>query len=245
MYRAATRVVDKITMLRFVLGLLLVSGGAFGASPTWDDPRLTAVKGELQATWALAARDGVPETLLEDKLHEGLAKSVPAARLAQVLAAFEVSLAEAVKLSKLQNPPPALLKALVEAKNAGAQPRDLELVLHAANPRGAAMTLRAIDVITDLSQRGFPPAPAARAVATVVEKNPRGLEQIPAAAQQATRAKATATEALDAIARAADKGLGPDHALEMLGKTPPGQDDRGPNRETSGQRGVNHGKGKL
>jgi hypothetical protein len=231
-------------MFRFLLGLMLLSGGALGALPS-DDPRLASVKSELASTWASAARDGVPETVLEDKLREGLAKNVPAARLLQVLQGLETALAEAERLSArdVPHPPAALLKALVEARSAGAQARDLELLVHAGASRSGAALVRAIDVVTDLSQRGFPPAAASHTVATVLAKNPRAVDQIAAAAQHA-RLRVTPTEALDAISRAANQGLGPDHALDMINKQPPGQDDRGPNRETSGQRGEKSEKGK-
>jgi hypothetical protein len=229
-------------MLRAVFGLLLLSGSALGA--LLEDPRLAAVKPELTSTWALAARDGVPETILDDKLREGLAKNVPAARLALVLQSLEIALAEAVKLTAgVPQPSPGLLKAIVEARSAGAPPRELELLIHAGAARGSVALMRAVDVVTDLSQRGFPTSEAAHTVTTVLSKNPRAVGEIPLAAQQA-RSKVTPAEALDAIARAADRGLGPDHALDVISKQPPGQDDRGPNRETSGQRGINHGKGK-
>lgn len=236
-------------MYRMVLALmLLVAEGRAnaGAPAVLGDARLAPAAPQLAEVWAAAARDGVPESILNDKLNEGLAKGVPAARIALVIRTLESSLAEAQKqlAGHVSSPPPALLKAMVEARNAGADKRDLETLLAAGAPRGAQALTRALDVLTDLAQRGFPVAAAVRAVSAVVAQNPRGLDQITARAQALTRNGVTRAEALDAIAR------GPqDHAAEApgQGKAPPGLDnDRGPNRESSSQRGpgFQHGRGK-
>jgi hypothetical protein len=229
MYRAPSSIVDPSTMVRCITILLLSSLPALGAVP--DDPRLAQVRPQLAEVLTAAARDGVPESILGDKLQEGLAKNVPPARLAEALRSYEGRLAEAVKLAPGSDA--ALLKAIVEARAAGVEARELAPIIKSRSSRG-------LDVVTDLVQRGFPAGQSARTVAAVLEKNPRQVERI-AAAAQSLATKVSRAEALDAITRAAQKGVGPDRA------EPPGHsDDRGPDRESSGQRGpgYQHGKGK-
>jgi hypothetical protein len=230
MYRAHPSLVDLDTMVRLVIVQMLLSLPAFAGVS--DDARLAPVKAQLDQAYTAAARDGVPVSLLDDKLAEGLAKNVPPARLAAFIGTYETRLTEAAALAKTASTP-ALLKAIVEARAAGATGHDLEPLV----ARGA----HAVDVLTDLAQRGFPPAQAASIVAKVASKNPRQLDRL-AAVAQSLAARLGPVEALDAIGRAADRGLGPDRAPDFAGRP----DDRGPNRDTSGQRGpgFQHGKGK-
>jgi hypothetical protein len=224
-------------MGRFIAISLLLPLSAFGAAP--KDPRLAPVQPQIEQIFTAALRDGVPEQILVDKMNEGLAKNVLAPKLAQVLLGYEGRLAEAVNLAQNPAAPPSLLKALVEARTAGAAANDLVPVLLAS--RDLAAVSRALDVVTDLLQRGFPADRSARTVASVLARNPRQLERI-AASALSLASRVSRWEALDAIDRAAGKGLGPDHAAEVLGHS----DDRGPDRESSGQRGpgYQHGKGK-
>ncbi len=249
MYRARSLLVDQFTMARLCMALALLLAPARAAAGVPDDPRLVPARAELESAFAAAVRDGVPEIILTDKVREGLAKGIPAAKVAVVVRALEVSLAEAVRQISphVPTPPPSLLKAAVEARAAGAPPREVDALLRAGAARGAPALTRALDVVTDLSQRGFPPAGASRAVAAVVAREPRGVDRIVTEAQALSgQSGVTRAEALDAIARAAALGLGVDRAAEALGHSSPGLDDRGPNRETSSQRGPgkDHGKGK-
>jgi hypothetical protein len=233
-------------MVRLGLTLLLLAGrGAAAATP--DDARLNPARAQLETVFAAAARDGVPESILSDKVKEGLAKGVPAARIALVVRTLEQSLADGARQAapRFSPPPPSLLKAMVAARAAGAQPRELEALLNAGAQLGASTVTRALDVLTDLAQRGFPTAAAARAVAAVESKSPRELERIsPQAQSLSSKGGLARAEALDAIARAAKQGLGVDRAAEATGHDPPGLEnkDRGPNRESSGQRGPGNGK---
>jgi hypothetical protein len=231
-YRGTPSLVDLYTMVRLVIVQMLVALPAFAGVA--DDPRLLPVRATVDQAYAGAARDGVPVSLLDDKLREGLAKSVPPARLAAFLGDYETRLAEAAALAKPANSP-SLLKAIVEARAAGVQPRDLQPVI----TRGA----HAVDVVTDLAQRGFAPAQVASTVAKVAQKDPRQLDRLAAVAQSLS-ARVGRAEALDAIGRAADRGLGPDRAPDFTAR--PSYDDRGPDRDTTGQRGpgYQHGKGK-
>jgi hypothetical protein len=249
MYPPQRSVVDPYTMARMCIALLLLLGSArsLGAPP--EDARLTPARAELEGAFAAAARDGVPESILSDKVREGLAKGVPAARIAQVVRELERSAAEAERQVKPQvkAAPPSLLKALMAARAAGAPREELDGVLRQNAARGTPAVEHALDVLADLAQHGYPAQAAARAVSAVLAREPRALERVPAEAQSlAARTGATRAEALDAIARAAEKGLTLSHAAEALGHGAPGLDDHGPDRETSSQRGPgrDHGQGK-
>jgi hypothetical protein len=231
MYRRHRWLVDPITMDRFVIVLMCFSLPALAGVP--DDARLGPVRAQLDQVYAAAARDGVPESLLDDKLREGLAKSVEPARLAAFLGGYEARLAEAVAVTR--SSAPQLLKSWVEARSMGAEARDLMPLVSRPS------AVRSLDAVTDLAQRGFAPAQAAATVAKVAQRDARQLERL-AAVAQALSNRVGRAEALDAINRAADKGLGPDRAPDFAGRP----DDRGPNRDNSGQRGpgYQHGKGK-
>jgi hypothetical protein len=222
-------------MVRLVIVLSLLPTAVLGAPP--DDARLAPVRAQLDQLLSAAAHDGVPESILIDKLREGLAKNVPPARLVEVVRGYESRLAEAVTLAGPSAP--SLLKALAEARAAGVEARELSPLLAASGD--ASRRTRALDVLTDLAQRGFPAAQAARTVTSVLRSDPQKVDRIAAAAQSLSERVGRA-QALEAIAQAAGKGLGPERAADFVGKF----DDRGPERDTTGQRGpgYQHGKGK-
>jgi hypothetical protein len=237
-------------MGRLFLILALALGGlgegrAGAALP--DDARLQPARAELEAAFSAAARAAVPESILVDKVKEGLAKGIPAVRIAQVVRTLEQSLAEAVSLSTPHfTPPPAsLLKAIAAARSVGVLGGELETLLKVGAGRGAKPTTHALDVITDLAQHGYPTAVAVRAVTAVLNKNPRALDQVAPFAQKLSTTKGvTRSDALDAIGRAAVEGVGLDRASEALSRDSAPPDDRGPNRESSSERGPGNGRGK-
>jgi hypothetical protein len=214
------------------------------------DPRLQPAQAQLQATIDAAEKSGLPAELLIDKVREGLAKGVPAVRIAQVVAGLSTALANARSEATpyVAHPPAALLKAIADAHALSVSAVEVQTVLRASTAKGAST--RAIEVLSDLVQRGFPSAPSARAVAEVASHRPGALAQLaPHAESLAASGGVGRSEALDALARAAAQGLGLDHAGDLVGK--PGNDTRGPNREATGARGPGglpgatsgHGKG--
>src|SRR5689334_5856718 len=96
-----------------------------------DDPRLAPARAELQAIVDDAERVGLPASLLVDKIREGLAKGIPAARIVGVTrtlrTAFESARSEASQHFRLAIPP-GLLKAIVDAHALGAQRAEVGLV---------------------------------------------------------------------------------------------------------------------
>lgn len=234
-----------------ILGLISATATSVRAQPApLDDPRLGASAAEVRAVVQQAVQKGLPGQLLTDKVSEGLAKGVPPARIAVVLRGLAQSLGQARDEARpfvTGDVPRALLKALVEAHGAGVTPGDASVVL------GAGGRTHAIEVLTDLVQRGYHAGTAARVVGGLAHRE-GALDQVVGEAEKLRNIDgATATEALDAVERANGQGLGIDHAEQLLHHGEAGDNNgRGPNRETSGPRdpkngGVAapaHGKGK-
>jgi hypothetical protein len=215
-----------------------------------DDPRLGSEALVLKQLIADAQRNGLPVELLTAKIGEGLAKGVPAPRITGAVRTLAGGLGEAKLLAGKFVPlaPPGLLKAIVDARALGAGVPDLEAILKAASQRGASQ--RAIEVLGDLIQRGFPPGLSSQAVKAVTSKDPRGLDPLPAQAEGlARRVGVTRAEALDALVRAVWQGISFDQAAQLLRiKDPALQDNdgHGPPRESWGPHGPtgNNGHGK-
>jgi hypothetical protein len=206
-----------------------------------DEARLGAEAPRLHALVDTASRAGLPPELLVDKAREGLAKGVPPARIVAVVR----GLADALGRARAEAqpfvgaaPPRALLKAIVEAHAAGVAAADATTVLRSGGRE------RAMQVLTDLVQRGYPAAAAARAVASFAVQ-PAALEQLVGRAERLRgNDAAPRLEVLDALTRANAQGLGIDHAEQLLHRAAEQADDddgRGPNRETSGPRGPRSG----
>ena len=228
-------------MGRVALVAILVAGGAAWADPSaLDDARLGASAAQVHATVDGAARAGLPAALLADKVREGLAKGVPPARIAAVVAALSDGLGRArAEAQPLIGgaPSAALLKAIVEAHAAGAGAADVAAVLRAGGRE------RAVEVLTDLAQRGYPVGVAARTVAAVVARKSGTLDRVVGEAERLRAVDGAApADALDALARANAQGLGLDHAEQLLHHGSDASDEaHGPNRETSGVRGPSSG----
>jgi hypothetical protein len=212
---------------------------AFAEAPL-SDARLQPAAAELRSIFAQAAQDGVPDELLSDKLREGLAKGVPPARIAQVLRSLEQALGRARREAGTlpgSPPPKELLKAIVDAHAAGVGSPELKPLL-----RPPART-RAVEVLTDLAQRGYPAPPSAQLVSQIAAHEPGALDRLVGEVERA-RADAglTYVEAVDALARATGQGASLEHALSSL-RHDHADDLHGPPRDSSGARGPGHGKG--
>ncbi|HEX6838753.1 MAG TPA: hypothetical protein VF334_19380 [Polyangia bacterium] len=220
-----------------LIALLLSGGAAWADASSVDDARLGTSAPAVHATLDHAAKAGLPTELIADKVREGLAKGVPPARIAGVVASLADSFgrarAEAQPLVGA-TPSAALLKAIVEAHAAGAAAADVATVL------GAGGRERAVQVLTDLLQRGYPVGVAARTVAAVAARKGAALDRVVGEAERLRAVDGAGPgDALDALARANAQGLGLDHAEQMLHHGANASD--GPNRETSGVRGPRSG----
>jgi hypothetical protein len=188
---------------------------------TPDEAYLGTRAPELRALVDDARRVALPADLLVAKAREGVAKGVAPARILSVVR--ELAAALAIARSDAQpfvgaTPPAALVKALVEARAAGASAADTIAVLR-ANGRE-----HALDVLTDLLLRGCPPATATRAVTSLAGRD-------------------RALDALTLPAHAGAQSLSLEHGEANLHATDDVSDDngRGPSRETSGARGPRSG----
>ena len=232
------------TMLRSYNGVMgraaFVCALLFAGEASADvlaDARLAPAAGELRAAIADADRAGLPSEFLVDKVREGLAKNVPAVRIAGAVRALSGALAQArTETARISPPSRTLWKAVADAHLAGVG-GEVAVVLAAGGRE------RAVWALTDLVQRGYPAPVAARTVAAFATRPALG-ELVGHAERLRGIDGASPTDALDALSRANAQGLGLDHAEQLLHQ----QDDngnngngRGPNRETSGPRGPKNG----
>ncbi len=229
--------------LLFLAFALLVLPASARAQLRADElTRLGPDSAGLRAILERAGAADLPAELLVDKVREGLAKGVPPGRIVAVVTGLERALGQArVEAQPYAGakPPRGLLRALVEAHAAGVRDGDTVEVMRAGGRD------RAIQVLTDLVQRGYPPGPAARAVAGVARK-PTVLEQLVGHAERLRGNDAVPRlEVLDALTRANAQGLGIDHAEQLLRRQERGDAEgnsgRGSDRETSGVRGPRSG----
>jgi hypothetical protein len=227
-----------VMIARWLAIATLCAGAVVHAEPSaLDDVRLSGVSRELRAVVDRASVNGLPTELLLDKVREGLAKGVPAARIATVVRGLGESLGHARVEAQpyVSSPSPSLLKAIVEAHAAGAGTAEVVSILRATGQERE----RALQVLTDLAQRGYPVALATRTIAAITGHRRNGLVRLVGEAERLRSIHAaTPGDALDALARAEAQGLGLDHAEQLLHRSDVGGDDpHGPSHETSGSRG--------
>jgi hypothetical protein len=245
--RGARRSYNEVMTRLCFSAVMLATTVAWANPPAIDDARLGASAAEVHAIVDHAAQAGLPQELLVDKVREGLAKGVAPARIVAVVRSLDAGLLRARTEAQPfagSAPAPGLLKAIVEVHAVGAGAADVTALLRAGGRE------RAVQVLTDLIQRGYPVAVAARTVAAVAARTGT-LDRLVGEAERLRSVDgASPGDALDAIARANAQGLGLDHAEQLLRHGDASDDDtHGPNRETSGGRGPGsggvaaHGKG--
>ncbi len=121
-----------------------------------DPATLAAVSAQIDS----ARSAGLPTDPLINKALEGASKNAPGPRIASAVAALARQLGAARSVLGA-NAAPAELMAAAGALQAGARPRDLQLL---RDSRGDASLLVPIGVLTDLVARGVPADTAAAAV---------------------------------------------------------------------------------
>jgi hypothetical protein len=228
------------------------------AAPLPGDARLDPVRARLEAVVSGAAQDGLPAEVLVSKVREGLAKGVPADRIETAAIRLAESLKSAQAFARERRPgnqaPVELVRALAEARLAGVELGALEPMVRGG--RSGAETARAVEVLTDLTLRGYPTPRAASLVHNVLGRDAGSLARLPAALDVLRREQAlTHAETVDALARnlrgtgnldAAAKGAAAEHGKAIgRGKEPgspanPGNDafiPPGQLKKQSGTRG--------
>ena len=183
--------------------LLAATAAAEPALPA--DPRLGPVRADLERTLSRVSHEGLPADMVVSKVREGLAKGVApevirdvAQRLAQNLSAS----AALLRAHRAASPSPslALVRVVTEARMAGVEPEAIAPL--AASHEGDAVVARAIEVVTDLTVRGYPSRPSASLVQEIADRDAPSLGRV-VAGLEAIRTEQTVSraDALEALGR--------------------------------------------
>jgi hypothetical protein len=193
-------------MLRMIVLLLMLSGTALAASGAVslpNDARLASVRAGLQRRIDSAAAAGLPADALVSKVREGLAKGVEAQRISSAVMRLADDLEAAQRFVIARRPgaaAPGLVRALAEARMAGLDLATLPSLVAADRPPQPAQ--RAVEVLTDLSLRGYPVQRALAVVERIERREPGALDRVPALLDTIRRDQALSpAEAVDALAR--------------------------------------------
>jgi hypothetical protein len=180
-----------------------------------DDPRLEPVRPRLEELVGRTTRAGLPADLVVSKVREGLAKGVAADRIEAAAARLTDSLQTAGKFAAERRrgaPPPAdLVRALAEAHLHGLDLKEVDPMVRSG--RASSETARAIEVLTDLSRRGYPTARAAALVKEVFARDAGAVGRLPATLEVLRREQALShAETVDALQRGMARGGSLDQA---------------------------------
>ena len=188
--------------LTVLMGLFLGVAEAAPPAALPADARLESVRGHLETLIARTAEAGLPADMLVSKVREGLAKGVPADRIE--LAA--VRLAESLEASRRfvnerrAAPAPQLVRAVAEARIAGVELGETDALVRGERP--VAEAARAVEVLTDLTLRGYPAGRSSSVVRDVLARDPGALARLPAALETLRVDQALShVETVDALSR--------------------------------------------
>lgn len=152
----------------------------FAATAVPADPRLGAVKAQMQLAVEQAEREHLPVELLLSKMREGLAKHVPAPAIAAAVERLVVALRQAralVQAHSAQPPSARLTQAVAEARLANVAEAPLRRVLAVRGDE--AIRKIAVDSLADLKLRGCEPETAVPVVEALMLKDPKSLSMLP------------------------------------------------------------------
>jgi hypothetical protein len=184
-----------------VMVLLLAMASAEAAPGLPADARLDPVRAHLQEVIQRADADGLPSEMIVSKVREGLAKGVDPARIdaaAMRLADSLVAARQYVAAHRPGRPAVPLVRAVAEARLAGVTMSAVDPLLKSERPEQP----RAVEVVTDLSLRGYPSERAALVVQSVLAHDARALDRVPGTLETIRLDYALShTEAVDALAR--------------------------------------------
>jgi len=166
-------------VLVMTVGLVSQSRYAAAAEAVPADARLGATGPSLQATVERAGAAGLPTHPLVVKIREGLAKGVPAERIATAVDALARGLDEANQFARAHgrgHPAPELLEALAGLHTRGAAWESATPLVTSKLDDVAAS--RAVDVLSELAQRGYPERPAGRLLRDVANHDPTAIGRV-------------------------------------------------------------------
>jgi hypothetical protein len=227
-----------VASLAAKLALALGTSGPVGLP---DDVRLEPVRPRLEELVSRATRAGLPADLVVSKVREGLAKGVDPERIAAAAVRLTDSLQAAAKFVVERRPgtplAPELVRALAEAHLQGLDLREAEPMVRAG--RSASETARAVEVLTDLTLRGYPAGRAAMLVEGVFARDAAAIGRLPAILEMLRREQALDhAETVDALHRGLSRGGSLEQAsvraAEEERRKGPGRLDRGGPEEAPG-----------
>jgi hypothetical protein len=184
-----------------VMVLLLGLASAEGATGLPADGRLAPVRAHLQEIVQHADAAGLPSEMIVSKVREGLAKGVDPARIEAAAVRLSDSLVAAqqyVTAHHQGRPDVTLVRAVAEARLAGVALTSVDPLLRGQRPEQR----RAVEVVTDLSLRGYPSDRAALVVQSVLTRDANALDRVPGTLETIRQDYALShIEAVDALAR--------------------------------------------
>lgn len=199
-----------------LVGLVASVGGgiahATDAPAVPADVRLAPVRPALESIVARAASEGLPADLIVGKVREGLAKGVPPEAIRAAAERLAGNLEVAARFIKTTRPAPVsaataassssgLIRVIADAQMAGVEPAAMApLVVSNASDLVVA---RAIEVVIDLTMRGYPSRRAGAVLREITDRDAAALGRV-VAGVEAIRAEQTVSRA---------------DALEVLGRT--------------------------
>jgi transcriptional/translational regulatory protein YebC/TACO1 len=190
-------------MMALVMTVMLtLAATAEGANPTLpEDGRLEPVRAHLQQVVDRAQAAGLPSDVIVNKVREGLAKGVAPARIEAAVVRLAENLDSAQRYVagvRKGQAPASLVRAVAEARAAGVAMKAVDSLVRDSRPEGH----RAVEVVTDLSLRGYPSERAAVVVENVLDRDARSLDRVPGTLELIRQDYALShTEAVDALAR--------------------------------------------
>jgi hypothetical protein len=190
---------------------IVVALGLAQSAALPPDERLAPVRARLDELVARTVDAGLPADLVVSKVREGLAKGVPADRIQAVVERLAENLQAArsfvvqrraggAAAANLTAADVTVVRALAEARLAGVALANAEPVVGLGRP--APETARAIEVLTDLSLRGYPTDRASAIVREVFARDGAALGRLPASLEVLRREQGlTHAETLDALSQ--------------------------------------------
>jgi hypothetical protein len=226
MYPRSDSVVDfprkversMLTTLTLAVATVLSLAGEAGAVGLPDDPRLGAARPRLQEMVDRAAAEGLPVEMIVGKVREGLAKGVDPARIEAAAVRITDNL-RAAQTYLGDRRAPKLVRAVAEARMAGVALAAVDPLVKGDRPQAQ----RAVEVVTDLSLRGYPAERAAAILATVMARDAASLDRVPGTLESLRQEYAlTQAEAVDALSR----GLASSESLQAAAKRTADEEQR-------------------
>jgi len=141
--------------------------------------------------------------MIVSKVREGLAKGVAPEVIRDVAGRLAQNLSTSATLLRAQRagtPSPALVRVVAEARMAGVEAESISPLAAAREPD--AVVARAVEVVTDLTVRGYPSRPSASLVREITDRDATSLGRV-VAGLEAIRTEQTVSraDALEALGR--------------------------------------------